>query len=78
MTLARLPVRSLMVLRPGYLQFELMLEPLPPKTIRILDGVPQDIPLELVPPDLRPLGSRFVNVYEPWGSVVAVERESTD
>ena len=47
--------------------------PLPPRTVRILDGVPDEVRLELVPPDLRPLGSRFVAVYRPWGEVVAVE-----
>jgi hypothetical protein len=77
MQFARLKVRALMALSPGRLKFDLLLEPLPPDTIRILDGVPEDVPLDLVPMDLRSLGSRFVIVYEPWGQVVAVEREGS-
>jgi hypothetical protein len=71
--LRRVPVVAEMCLRPGYLRLRLDLPQLPPRTMRILDGVPDDVPLELVPPDLRPLGSRFVIVFEPWGPVVAVE-----
>lgn len=67
-------VLALMCLRPGHLRFELELPPLPPHTVRILDGVPNEVRLELVPPDLRALGSRFVAVYRPWGEVVGVER----
>ncbi len=70
---ARVQVRAMMCLRPGYLRFELELPPLPPRTFRILDGVPEEVRLDLVPPDLRALGSRFVAVYEPWGQVIAVE-----
>ncbi len=71
---ARVAVRALMCVRPGYLRFELELPPLPSGTVRILDGVPEEVRLELVPHDLRALGSRFVAVYQPWGAVVAVER----
>ena len=63
-----------MCLRPEFLRVELELPPLPPHTIRIVDGVPEDVRLDLVPPDLRSLGSRFILVYEPWGQAVAVER----
>jgi hypothetical protein len=70
----RVPVRALVCLKPGYIQWELELPPLPPCTVRILDGAPAEVRLDLVPTDLRPLGSRFVAVYQPWGEVVAVER----
>lgn len=69
---ARVQVRATMCLRPGYLRFELELPP-PSRTIRFLDGVPEEVRLDLVPPNLRALGSRFVVVYEPWGQVIAVE-----
>lgn len=74
----RVPVRALMCLRSDYLRFELELPPLPLRTVRILDGVPNEVRLELVPPDLRALGSRFLVVYRPWGEVVAVERLAAD
>lgn len=73
----RLTVRAQMCLRPGHLRFELLLPPQAPNTVRILDGVPDEVDLDLVPPDLRPLGSEFVIVFKPWGDVVAVERIAT-
>jgi hypothetical protein len=66
-----------MCLRPGYLHLELLLPPVPPDAVRIIDGVPEEVPIDLVPPELRSLGSRFVIVYEPWGPVIAVERETS-
>jgi hypothetical protein len=71
--LMRLTVRAQMCLRPGLLHVEPELPPMDPGAVLILDGVPHEVPLELVPPSLRSIGSRFRIVFQPWGSVVAVE-----
>jgi hypothetical protein len=58
----------------GFVALEVEPPALDPKAVRIVDGIPGEVNLELVPPSLRGVGSRFVIVFEPNGPVVAVER----
>jgi len=75
-TLYRIKVRAGMCLRPGWLRVDVLpLAPLPPGTVRLGPHVPTEIPLELVPLDLQPIGSTFWMVFDATlFEVVAVER----
>jgi hypothetical protein len=70
---ARMAARAITCLRPGYMRVEWDLPPVPPGVVQIVEGMPDEVPIELIPPDLRSIGSRFHVVFEPWGKVIAVE-----
>lgn len=74
-TLYRIKVRAGICLRPGWLRVDILpLAPPPAGVVRLGPHVPTEIPLELVPLDLRPVGSQFWMIFGPTREVVAVER----
>jgi hypothetical protein len=58
----------------GFLRLEADLLALDLKAVRNVDGIPDEVNRELVPRNLRSIGSRFVIVFAANGPVVAVER----
>ncbi len=70
-TLYRIQVRAGMCLRPGWLK----VEPLPlqqrPGMVRLGPHVPMEVPLDMLPPELRAIGAVFWLVFnaarEPVG-----------
>jgi hypothetical protein len=70
----------MMALRPGYLRLRFELPALPTGTVRIGPHVADEVPIELVPIDLRPLGSRVTVTYGRDGQPIAVEKllQATD
>ena len=65
--LCRIKVRAEMCLQPGWLRVSpLPLAPPPDGMVRLgPDGVPSDMPLSLLPPDLREVGAVFWMVFDP-------------
>ena len=73
--LYRIKVRAQMRLRPGVLCIDVLpIEPPPPGVIRLGPHVPLEIPLDLVPLDLQPMGSQFWMVFNRHREVVSIER----
>ncbi len=63
-TLYRIKVRIGLSMRPGFLN----VEPLPleqtPGVVRLGPHVPTELPLDMLPPDLRIIGSTFWMVFD--------------
>ncbi|HZZ41606.1 MAG TPA: hypothetical protein VFE58_01590 [Tepidisphaeraceae bacterium] len=73
-TLCRIKVRAGMCLRPGWLSVEpLPLEPTP-GVVRLGPHVPTEMPLEMLPPDLREIGSVFWMIFDMNREPVGFER----
>jgi hypothetical protein len=73
-TLYRIKVRAGMSLRPGWLSVEhFPLEPTP-GFVCLGPHVPTEIPLEMLPPELRVIGSVFWMVFNGTREPVGFER----
>ena len=70
-------VRVLGALRPGFLSIEPMPDP-SSKGVRIIDGVPNLLPTNSVPSDLRLPNSEFLLVLNGWESVENIRRIPSD
>ena len=71
----RIKVQAQMCLEAGLLRVRVLpLVPAPPGVARLGPHVPGEIPLELVPLDLQPMGSKFWMVFDELREVVGVER----
>ena len=71
----RFKVRAGICLSPGWLRVEILLEPVRPGFVRLGPHIPSDVPLDLVPVDLRQVGSVFWMVVERGEVVECVPLE---
>jgi hypothetical protein len=75
MMLGRAHVRVIGLLRPGYLKIEHVPQSRPPNVVVVKDDAWIDeVPVVLVPEDLRLANSEFIALVENRISVVGVER----
>ena len=72
----RIKVRAQMSVRPGWIAVEPLPIEVKPGIVRLGPHIPKEIPLDLLPPDLRAIGSTFWMLFDQRREPVGFERIS--